>query len=60
MIKLIRSLSLFLHVLNSKLIKKRIKCLILYGSQSGKSEKFSEITYNLFKKVFNTKVICFY
>jgi sulfite reductase alpha subunit-like flavoprotein len=28
----------------------------LYGSQTGKSEKFAEKTFNLFKKVFNTKI----
>ena len=37
-------------------MKKRKNCLILFASQTGKSEKFAEITYNVFKKIFNTKV----
>lgn len=50
-------MSLFLYNLNAKMMKKRKNCLILFGSQTGKSEKFAEITLNVFKKVFNTKVI---
>ena len=53
---LIKSVSLFLYKLNHKLIKNRKKCLILYGSQTGKSEKFAEIADSIFKKVFRTKL----
>ena len=37
-------------------LKNRPKCCILYASQTGKSKNFAEITFNLFSKVFNTKV----
>ncbi|RNA10633.1 nitric oxide inducible, partial [Brachionus plicatilis] len=53
---LVECLVPILKSLNAKL-KTRPKCCILYASQTGKSKNFSEITYKLFSKVFQTKIM---
>jgi hypothetical protein len=46
----------FSTLLMGKALSKRIKCTILYATETGKSEAFSKILFNVFKHAFDVKV----
>ena len=42
----------------SKALSKRIKCTILYATETGKSERYAKTLVEIFKNTFNPKLIC--
>ncbi len=45
--------------LMGKALAKRIKCTILYATETGKSERFAKLLSELFKHAFDAKVRSF-
>jgi flavodoxin len=45
--------------LMGKALAKRIKCTILYATETGKSERFAKLLSEIFKHAFDAKVIFF-
>ena len=41
-----------------KALAKRVKCTILYATETGKSERFSKSLVEIFKHAFDAKIIC--
>ncbi|KAL5016522.1 hypothetical protein ScPMuIL_006111 [Solemya velum] len=48
----------FASILMSRVLSKRVKCTIIYATETGKSEGFAETLYKSFKQIFNVKVVC--
>jgi len=46
--------------LMGKALAKRVKCTILYATETGKSERFAKSLAEIFKHAFDAKVIIFY
>ncbi|XP_041378542.1 nitric oxide synthase-like protein [Gigantopelta aegis] len=44
--------------LMGKALAKRVKCVILYATETGKSERFARTTCEIFKHAFDAKVMC--
>ncbi|GFR97300.1 nitric oxide synthase, partial [Elysia marginata] len=44
--------------LMGKALARRVKCLILYATETGKSERFAETLCEIFKHAFDAKVMC--
>ena len=44
-------------MLMRKIVMKRVKCLILFATETGKSKEFAFLLNNKFKQAFNVKVI---
>lgn len=49
---------LFTGFLMSKIAKKRIRCTILYATETGKSLQFAHSLAEIYKNTFTTEVIC--
>lgn len=41
-----------------KALAKRVKCTILYATETGKSERFAKMLSDIFKHAFDAKVLC--
>ena len=46
--------------LMGKALARRVKCTILYATETGKSERFAKLLAEIFKHAFDAKVIEFY
>ncbi|KAL4224321.1 Nitric oxide synthase [Mactra antiquata] len=44
--------------LMGKALARRVKCVILYATETGKSESFAKILCQIFKHAFDAKVVC--
>nr|AAW88577.1 nitric oxide synthase 2 [Lymnaea stagnalis] len=44
--------------LMSKALSSRVKCSILYATETGRSKRFARRLYEIFKPVFHSRVIC--
>ena len=44
--------------LMTRALAKRIKCTILFASETGKSENFAKNLCDIFKRAFDAKVLC--
>nr|QCX35688.1 Nitric Oxide Synthase 2b [Nautilus pompilius] len=49
---------LFSSMAFRKILKKRVKCTVLYATETGTAERFSRNLCKRFQQAFNTKMIC--
>ncbi|KAM6970125.1 nitric oxide synthase 2b, inducible [Aplochiton taeniatus] len=49
---------LFTSMLMKDALANRVRCTVLYATETGKSQTFAERTHSMFKSVFNSRLLC--